>query len=237
MKVFALFLFLLSVNIAFSQDRTTFKKNIDYRAEQKTAAQQHIANLSSGVLLVRLNFEKRRIAYYEKFKDTVRAQREINKIKEQQLKENTAIIEAFNKYFTFCPVYFFARADSHKLLNGDIDSVMFYNTIAQPDSSISLPQKSFYVAEFGVLEPDTMYYKSDQIPNTSNPDTNRRSTYYVKGNQRSALLLRDDHLRQLSDPFPFFVSYSFFSPVRKRYKGPVRRLNEKLGMFWASLKE
>lgn len=216
----------------FGQGRTTIQKNLDYRKQQKAAADKHIRGLQNGVILMRLDFRQRQIDHYKKWKDTANANREIAKLKAKQKKMNLRIIEGFRTHFDFCPVYFFAQHDSRKIREGDYSDVIFYDNNCEPDPSIRITKRPVYIATFAKLEADTVYYQSDWTPNTGNPDSPvRTSNYQNSRNGRHALILRDDKFQQLNDPLPFFVSCAEPGPMRRSYKGPIALLNTRLKQF------
>jgi len=225
MRYITSFILLFIVSLTFAQERATVPGLIDHRKQRQAAAEKNIIALKEGVLLVRLNFQKQKIAYFEKYNNT----KEVAKIKEKALKVNTEIIDAFNTYFKFCKVYFFAMDDSRKVLDGKLDEVSFYNKDGVEDPSIKYTGDNFFVGEFGYIEQDTTSYYKGSTPSTNNDKDPEGKTYYGGSkNNKSAFVIRDRNFIQLRDPFPYYVGYKYFGTLKSRYRSPIRKLNEKL---------
>ncbi len=205
MKMLFIATALLTFQIAFSQNENPIERMKERKRIEKEVAYEHINRLDSSVLLVRLDFKSKEVAYYEKF-DNYSA---TNKLRKKQLKINLDVIEAFEKRFDFCPVYFFAMKDSRLIVEGKMDSIVFYDVNGKPNKSIRLKEESFYIGEFGNVEQDKDGRK------TSVP----------------ALILRDSLFNQLSDPFPFYEKLFPFAFIKSRYRSSAMKLNAKLISF------
>ena len=109
------------------------------------------------VLLVRLKQKQKSIDALRKRNRKKLA----NKIELKQQNRNSYIIDAFNTKFDFCPVYFFYSDDSKHVRTNNLDSVSFLNDSLFIDTSITLLDTNFYIAEFGRIEPEeTITYQS-----------------------------------------------------------------------------
>lgn len=228
-----LFLTFILTSTVFAQERATISKNKEDRDTRKEVSQRSIQELKEGVLLVRLDFQQRRIDYFEKYNN----HKEVERVKAKQKKVNDEIRDAFNTYYTFSEVYYFAMSDSRKLLDGKLDSVTFYNGEGNVDSSLDLEEKDYYIAEFAFVEQDTATYYSGSAPTPNNPDNPEGKTYYGGSkNGRSALVIRNAKFQQLRHPFPYYAAYSYFGLVKKRYRLPVRKINSQLNNYLAKAK-
>ena len=229
MKQLVLLIFLFLVLTSKAQDRATISNLNENKLSRVEAAKANIVSLKRGVLLVRLDFHRREVAYYKKYNNT----NEASKILAKQEKINREIIDAFNTYFTFCQVYYFDMEDSRKLLEGKIDSIVFYNNECVEDPRIKLNNTDWYIGEFGYIEQDTTVYYSGSTP-TPHHDANPEGKTYYGGskNSKPALVLRDQKFIQLRDPFPYYIGFSPFGSVYKRYRLPVKKMQAKLENYF-----
>ena len=232
MRYFTLLILILFVLPVSAQERATIPTLKKAREKRKAAAKQNIVKLKDGILLVRLDFDKRKVAYYEKYNNTSEAR----KVREKALKVNTEIIDAFNTYYTFSKVYYFAMDDSRKILDGKLDEVVFYDSTGAEDPSIKVSDAEYFIAEFTYIEQDTTTYYSGSTPSTNSTTDPEGTTYYGGSkNNRSALVIRDKNFLQLRDPFPYFSTYKHFGLVKTRYRAPVRKLEEKLVRYFGTV--
>jgi len=221
--------FIMFALISNAQEEATFPGNAEYRRQRKTAARKSIKELKAGVLLVRLDFQQRKIDYFTKYENF----QEVERIQKKQSKINAEIADAFNTHYNFCEVYFFRMNDSRKLLQGKYDSVLFFNSQLEPDSSVNLEDRTWFVAEFGYIEQDTSIFYSGASPTPQNEDNPAGVTYYGGSkNNKSALVIRNDKFDQLRDPFPYYVGFNYFGSVKKRYRLPVQKLNRHLHNYF-----
>lgn len=214
--------------LSHAQERATISTNNEYLQTETQVAEKAIIELRTGALLVRLNFNQQEIDYYEKYQNFKQA----NIVRANALKTNAVIMEAFAKNFDFCPVYFFSMNDSRKILEGKLDSVIFYNASCVPDTSIHMVAPAYLIAEFDAIEQDTVYYYKGTINDATNQDKAQNKSYY--GGDKftiSALVIRNRDFNQLRDPFPYYVNYSPNTLITKRYIEPVIKLNNKLRSY------
>ncbi len=210
------FLFLTIIFLTstfFAQTDPTYKDYKKDKEQEIKTAEENILLMKEGVLLVRLDFKSKEVAYYEKYNNTKAAK----KISDKQKILNQYIIEAFDSLFSFCPVYFFSEKDSKNILERRMDEVVFYNSNCEPDSTIKWIAESFFIAEFGRVEGDTTL--------------RGRSKFSA-----AALVIRDDKFKQLGDPFPYFSIYHEWGIKKKKFRMPTRRMNESLDVFYKRVK-
>ncbi len=213
-KITVFFLFLLSLSmVSFSQTDPTNKEHKKERAQERKVAEENILLMKEGVLLVRLDFKQKEIAYFEKYDNT----KEANKIKKKQNEINQYIIDSFDSLFQFCPVYFFSTKDSRNILEGRMNEVVFFNLQCKPDSMIKWEGASFFIAEFGRIEGDTTLEERSKF-------------------SAAALIIRSSNFKQLRDPFPYYSIYHEWGIKKKKFRMPTRRMSENLDLFYKKVK-
>lgn len=229
MRILGLFLFIGLTVTSYSQEPATVKKLNDRKKDRQEAAKENILALKSGVLLVRLDFDKNEVKYYEKYQNLKAA----NKLKKKALERNLQIIDAFKTYYNFSPFYFFDISDSRSLLDDGPSAITFYNDQGEEDKSIKVDASKYFIAEFGYIEPDTISYYSGSTPSTNSERDPQGKSYYGDGKtSKPALVIRDPRLVQLREPFPYFRGYAQHGGVTKRYRVPVKLWTEKLNEFY-----
>lgn len=220
---------LVAVSFIYAQEPVTVERLKNDREKRRGSAIENIRELKEGALLVRLDQQERRIDYYQKYNN----ENEVRKIKAKALKENLAIINAFKTYYKFGNVYYMAMEDSRLLLEGKIDQIRFYNDSGQVDKRIVPSEVNFFVADFSYVEQDTSIFLSSYTPTPNDPNNPRGETYFGGSKtSKPALVIRNDNFQQLRDPFPFYTSYSPFGKVSKKFRLPVKRLQEQLEIFY-----
>ena len=198
---------------AFSQTDPAIKTYKKERTQERKVAEENILLMKEGVLLVRLDFKRKEIAYFEKYGNT----KEANKIKKKQAEINQYIINSFDSLFQFCPVYFFSTKDSRNVLEGRMDEMVFFNMQCEPDSSIKWKETSFFIAEFGRIEGDTTLEEGSKF-------------------SAAALIIRNSNFKQLRDPFPYYSIYHEWGDKKKKFLQPTRRMNKNLDAFYKKVK-
>lgn len=168
-----------------------------------------IDNLKDGSLVVRLNFKTKAINYLVKQGNTAGAEH----IRQEQFAENTAIMDAFVKYYKFCPVYFISF-DSTIALQHGMHQGIFLNENLKVDPGITMKKSFFLVAESGMLE--TSIPEDQTQPNQEEV---RRGTF------DDALVIRNKDLDMLRDPFPYYVHYG-------NWEDRVKKLSKRLQKFY-----
>jgi len=174
---------------------------------KKEYAEYSIQHLKEGSLLVRLNFKTKAIDLLEQAGNKTGAE----EMRSIQLEENKAIMNAFKSYFTFCPVYFFSIDSTEALLRGARQGY-FLNFDLKVDPSISVKTPFVMVAEFGVLETALPADKTQP-----EQEENRR------GLMADALMVRDNQLKLLEKPFPYYVHLGNLETRVKKLDKHLRR--------------
>lgn len=227
-RFFALMVVLAAIPV-WSQEPATIGNLKEARDHRKEMAIQYINELKNGALIVRLDQQERRIEYFSKYNNT----KEVEKILEQVKKENRAIIDAFKSYYSFSKVYFMAMEDSRLILDGQIGKIRLFNDQGEIDPNAHVLEEKIFIADFSFVEQDTTMYLSSYTPTPNDPNNPRGETYYGGSKtSKPALVIRNDKFQQLRDPFPFYTSFSPFGRVTKKYRLPVRRMQEQLEKYY-----
>lgn len=164
--------FELGFNIDLS-DRTFTSLFVD---EADTMARHHIAQLSDGILLVRLQDREgtiRELEEREMFE-------EIEELKQRTETTNRKIIDAFEHYFDFTEVMFFYSSNSNEIKVRNFDNV-FPADDEEENGNYLIGDKPFYIAEFGSVDQN-------------------HGIGSLEG-----LIIKNEYFASLRRPFPFYV--------------------------------
>lgn len=167
-----------------------------------------------GALIVRLNFKTKAINALMLAGNSNYA----NQIRYQQAEENSTIIQAFRKHFSFCTVYFIAYDSTTAFIEGRRSSI-FLGTDLKIDSSIHTTATFFLFAENGTLE--TPVAADKLIPEQESAQ---------RGLMDEVLVIRNTDLSLLHDPFPYYVQ----RPAE--WEGRVKKLEKKFQQYYLKSK-
>ncbi len=154
---------------------------------RRTNALQNIEMLRENVLLVRLKSEDKKIAALQKRNQ----QAAIVRTKNELLKQNTAIINAFKDNFKFCDLYFFYANEAKFLRNEEHDKLTLYNSKLQPVADNSFITKGYLIAALDYIH---------EIQFVGENETVRKAVSSTFG--YPSLVLMDKDFVQLDKPFP-----------------------------------
>lgn len=224
-----LFLFFISISASVVSQNIQ-PKAVSKKKQKQSIAKEHISQLKSGALLVRLQSKKNTISILRKSGNDQQA----DIIEKKQAEENLCIIQAFRQKFQFCPTYFFYNDFTNQIINNQIENIIFLNDSLKPDSTIKLNYKFLYIAEFGNISHDTAKYISKRIPDSSAKAQAPIVNYNYVGSDITfgALIIKTIELKQLKRPFPYYARTSVTLPIKKSSKKAVRKLNNKLNAFY-----
>ena len=169
---------------------------------QDSASSEEIQQLKNGFLLVRLRNVDRQVALLRQRRQRTQA----NRIRVQQKLVNGRIVKAFRDHFDFCPVYFFYSNNSASVINGDLDSMVLDHQMLPVEPEL-LAAKKFLAAEFADIQPP------------------------ADGAGLPALIVMNDRLRQLTDPFPYYVRTTVLGKEDME-ENAVKLLDEKLTAYY-----
>lgn len=177
------------------------------KVECRKKAEAEIKQLHAGILLVRLKTSNNKIKALKQVGLLERASEVANK----QVIINKKIVQAFNNYFTFCPVVFFNDTSSRRVLAKDYSNI-FLNDNLEIDTSIHInKEQAIFTAEFDMITQDTTTHLSHYSwnRNTKKIDAN----YYTSSSDDDfmALIIKDENFIQLNRPFRFQVRAAFIS--------------------------
>lgn len=198
------------------------------RALMKEHARKEISSLRKGVLLVRLKTLDRSVEALKKMGEPIRSEEIRKKIDDQ----NRALIDAFEKEFNFCPVFFFYSKDSKAVIEGDRAGNLFNS---RGDTvGLDFPYSKIYFADTGPLAADTSthFYTYERVQNGNFSNERIKRKFAGQAMGFGALVLKDDRFVNLRSPLPYYVkTYGHFFFLRKPHKF-VALLNDKLYRYY-----
>lgn len=196
----------------------------EYKNRRIRSAEQ-IKSLKQGALFFRLRTRDNQVEYLRKYG----RYDEADKIEQKRFNMNVNIIDAFNQYFSFCPVYFFYSKDSKYVRQAQFDSLVFLDSGLVANPAIR-PNPTYYcTAEFGTVKADTArFYGGTKI--VEGEDGLEERPVYTTGPDAGfkAIIIQSDQFIQLVKPFPFYQRTFTATPNRKRIMGFARKLNAAL---------
>ncbi len=199
------------------------------RVEQENRAVKAIQDLKDGVLILRLPSNAKKIKAMEDLlasdisaKDKARVKKQIESIRTKNKEENAAFAAAFGQHFTFSPVYIIYDTTTTALLAGEEGNYLL-NPQLQPVPSGEIRDKSFLIARLG---------RTDRS-NTSGAE---------------AIVLMDQNLQDLSNPFPYAAKLNSLGYALNRILIPevafdkrlakvVTKLDRSLKRFYSRLSD
>lgn len=218
--ILPLLLFVLSAH--------TQQKSLSVKKQLKYTTYHQINELKEGVLLVRLKTSKNSIEALRK----VGKEKKANRLEEKQKQTNEAIVAAFQEKYDFSPVHFFFSDDSKHVRSGEWQQITFLNDHLLPDTTVQLKDLDVFTAEFGYLQPQENTYFSNYYRVPGDTSSTKRKRYYGGVDFGfSALLLMDQQLVQLIEPFPYYSKSSISFTSREGAYSEVANLNNRLKRF------
>lgn len=200
--------------------------SVQTKEEAKKQAISQIAQLKTGVMLVRLS-DKAPVIKALKDKGMHKRAR---LIKMKQEKVNKEIIKSFNE-FTFCHVYFFYSSDSKFLKKRQFNKVSLYHGIDSLATGVKL-DTNFFVADFGILSRNVKTKTKTSEPEQTG--ISKKKQYKGSDIQTSmkCMYLRRSNLETLTSPFPFYVRFHPTPVQHLSYKQVVTRMQDQLIKFY-----
>ncbi|MGB1205733.1 MAG: hypothetical protein ACPG5B_08815 [Chitinophagales bacterium] len=227
-SIFLLCFFFSKNNFAQEKETTSiFPSNYNgtmpenYRQMRREEAITNINNLKEGALLVRLKTRSKSLKAYEK----AGASYLVKKIKKERDAENQKIVNLFNEYFDFCPIYFFYTDDTERLLSGEHKGI-FLDDKLKKDKAIVLDKDFFLIAEFGVLLEEKIWADSAVLAANQNK-------MYQHQALNKVIVIKDKNLEQLKRPFPLYVRAS----TTRFWPRKVAKLNKRFHKYFETKKE
>ncbi|MGB3075335.1 MAG: hypothetical protein WBB36_08430 [Chitinophagales bacterium] len=170
----------------------------------------YIKNLKQGALVMRLNFKTKAINALLKADNPNGA----NQIRYQQAEINSVIMNAFSKHFKFCPVFFISYDSTFAFVEGRRSAIFLDNNL-QIDTAIKPATDFFLVAELGTLETKVA---SDELI-----DGQETAQHGLIDN---ALVILNENLRPLHDPFPYYVRQ------QQNWDSRIKKLDKKFQKYY-----
>lgn len=218
--------FLCSNVFCFSQEEavssakeSVFREDSSFanfgKYHETVAKAQIIALKNGGALLVRL---KTNINVINRLKEAGNIDLATHVEREAQL-NNVAIIRAFTKSFTFCPVYFFYSDCSDSVKHKNIEGI-FIDSNLTVNPTIVCRANFYLVAEQGSICESSL----GLVPEVAAAKVIERGT----PRKEVFMIIKNRYFIQLHKPFPYFQQgYSI-----KKYADYVKKLNIKLFDFY-----
>lgn len=173
--------------------------------DKREIAIEQIKALKSGSLLFRLSTRGPSI---EKLKEMGREDAAAD-MQRQVDEENRAIIEGFQKYYTFSEIFFFYSHHSQAVREQKWEDVVFLNSSLEEDPTIRPDfSRPYLTADIGNVQKEV---RNSSALRNNNGEMNS-SSGRVGGTdfQSYGLLFRDTELVQLMKPFPYLVKQREF---------------------------
>lgn len=205
-------LFVFQMSSGYSQNE------IPMNATWKDSARLYIRALKEGALVVRLQSRSMAIQQLRNSGNGETAELIIK----SQREENREIVSAFRQSFNFCTVYFIYADSTEAWLSGN-RSGYFLNDSLDVNPSIAMKEPFSLLAEKGTPHQSVAYDETQ--PNQESSE---------RGYLSSAIVIYDQRLRLLKDPFPFYAQEPFpQSLTSSNWKVKVEALNKKLISFYS----
>jgi hypothetical protein len=217
------------LKFTYTIDKELFKQK-DYELREKVSVQE-IKELKKTAILVSLYSYRNRLRALEGEEYAYRRSRII----EERNTRNIRIIEAFEKYFDFCDVYYFYNSDTKKIKDGNFEGV-FVNEKLEKDTSITFNLDHFMVARIGYAERDTVFAKShaDVYKNGfNNADGYATTSIGYSDVKYYGLFVMNQNFEFVSKPFPSFIRQKLFF-VKLPVSSMVGSLNKRLYNYYNS---
>lgn len=185
-------------------------------------------------ILVQLPTYQRRTEALEKTNNTAR----LEQLKKDRDSFTARIIMDFDDNFNYCPVYFFYDKDLDKIINNNLDGILFNNRLEPVKNPvISATDTNFFIVMFGRPVITSEYENGVQVMSANQ-----------SASDKQALQVFDHNYRKLKNPLPNGSNnawggrskksrehYKYASPVFDIYYIPyVAQYNAKLHTFYGN---
>jgi len=192
-------------------------------------------NLSSGALLVRLKTNNNTIRYLKNKGDTAL----MNKIIKYRDVANNEIIDAFEKNFTYCKIYYFYSINTKSIANKKFENILLDNNLQIIKKPIPL-EANYFIAEFSTTNQnkDTTQYWNYSEWNIKNGKAQKVDYYYSGNNENTinALVLLMPDFKIIPNNYPNYVRTFKKIPFLERTKAEtVKKLQSKILSFEKNL--
>ena len=216
----------LKVKLSILIDKELF--GVDKKREKRKESTNQVQELNNTALLVRLKSYKKQLDLLtdDKYKSRKEA------IIKHRDEENQEIIDAFDKAFDFCPVYFFYNSDSKKVLEKDFKN-LFLNHELKKDPNITFSLDTFLIGEFGyaVTDSSVTFGTGDVYKNgVNNADGYSNSAITSSDFENYGFSIKNQEFKLIQKPFPGFTS-GYFAFVKREPKAIAEKLNRNLHKY------
>ncbi|GJM33105.1 MAG: hypothetical protein DHS20C18_21060 [Saprospiraceae bacterium] len=212
---------IFSFQLAIAQEST--------KKERERQAVQAIIELQKGVLILRLPSESKKIKAMQQVlakdindADRTRLEKQIESTRLKNEQENRLVVDAFDNYFSFVPIYVIYDTATIALLEGRSGDYLL-DTKLNPISLDTIRGKSFYIARLG---------STDQANTTG----------------AESIIIMDKNLNDLQSPFPYAIKLHSLGytlntllipkeAFEKRMEKVASKLNKNLEKFYDNVKD
>lgn len=205
-------------NLAVSPAVDNYKTDSSYIHFSKLSgpvAKAQIVALKNGALLVRLKTNANAIQRLKQAGNIDLA----TQVERETFLNNKAIVRAYLKEFTFCPVYFFYSTYSDSVKQQKLTGIFLDSNLVQSSSIVC--NSSFYL----IAEQGSVYNSSLGFVPLSKASTAKENGTASK---EVAIVVKNRFFIQLHDPFPFYQNgYAI-----KKFSTYVRKFNASLMNFY-----
>ncbi len=198
-----------------------------FSANCQVNAGQIIKSLPNGAVLVRLTSKAKTIDAIKEKQPQLS-----QKIADEQKQRNQEIIDAFNKGFTICPVYYFYDYHSMEVRSQNFSGILLDNNMKPLAEYVKL-KDNYLIAEFGETLGDSIHLLGEKITKDEQGRmVNKTDTtwVYYQGQNLKAVVLFTPDLIAVQRPLPRYVRKNVFLMSRTPLQ-MIQLLDQKLRRY------
>lgn len=205
MFFYALFAFAQAEIQSDSLENNLLNPVLSYEDFKKQEAIKYINILKNGALLVRIKSQSKNIEKYRKANLT----KVVNRIEKDRDKNTKKLMASFEKYFDFCPVYFFYDTDSY-LLDEEQKTGFFINNNLERDASIILDKTDYLIFDYGIPSQEKIpkqyeEFRLEQRDTTDGKIYEKLQVYSGSSSGANTYIVKNTAYEQLRFPFPYIT--------------------------------
>jgi hypothetical protein len=196
-------------------------------AQSQTTPDIIFKNLKKGAVLVRLKTNANTINALKGKNDEL-----MNRIISKRDKQNKEIIEAFEKNFTLCKVYYFYSNKSKDIANKNFKGNLL-NADLQPAGNLPVLTDNYVIMEFSYIMQNTESTWSYSEWGVKDGKV-QMIDYYSGGNEKGpdALIVLMPDFRLMPDKYPYFVrTYKDLLFLERSKAKTVVRMQNKIKQY------
>ena len=186
------------------------------------------SNLKNGAILVRLKTNSNTIKALKGNNDEL-----MERVIAKRDKQNREIIDAFDKVFTLCPVYYFYSDDSKSIAEQKFEGVLLNNKLNKVKNIPHL-KNNYLIMEFSYLMQNTDSTWSYSEWGVKDGKS-QMVDYYAGGSEKGpdALIVLMPDFRLVPTEYPYYARTFKGLPIIERSKEEtIKRIVEKFEYFY-----